>query len=101
MRNEPHNTNMAPRLRTPTPEPEKKNNAEDEEVTEENGENDLEKDIYKLPPPEPLGVNAFGEEETIRIPMSNATILDKNFEVKVRILILCSFQLTQRTSRFW
>merc|ERR1719411_96890 len=56
MKNEPHNTNMAPRLRTPTPEPEEKMEDENENNDEEQT---VEKDIYKLPPPEPLGVNAF------------------------------------------
>ena len=80
MKNEPHNTNMAPRLRTPTPEPEEKMEDENENNDEEQT---VEKDIYKLPPPEPLGVNAFGEEESIRIPMVEAKKMDKQFEVKV------------------
>ena len=81
MKNEPHNTNMAPRLRTPTPEPEEK--MEDEIENNDEEEQSVEKDIYKLPPPEPLGVNAFGEEESIRIPMVEAKTMDKTFEVKV------------------
>merc|ERR1712018_795248 len=78
MKNEPHNTNMAPRLRTPTPEPEKIDNEDNND-----GENvEMDKEFYKLPPPEPLGVNAFGEEESIRIPMVEARNMDKDFEVK-------------------
>ena len=54
MRNEPHNTNMAPRLRTPTPEPDK-DDAEDEDNNDESSEKDSDKNVFKLPPPEPLG----------------------------------------------
>ena len=81
---------MAPRLRTPTPEPEEKMEDENENNDEEQT---VEKDIYKLPPPEPLGVNAFGEEESIRIPMVEAKKMDKQFEVKVRMIFLENWDL--------
>ena len=77
MKNDPHNTNMAPRLRTPTPEP------EDEEKEDEDPESPkMDPDVYKLPPPEPLGVNAFGEEESLRVPQIEMPPLQKGFKVE-------------------
>ena len=90
MKNDPHNTNMAPRLRTPTPEPEENlQNGEDENATEEDDASSekmaktTDPDFYKLPPPEPLKVTEKGLEESIRVPKFEKEILTKDFEVKV------------------
>ena len=45
-------------------------------------------DIYKLPPPEPLKVTEEGLEESVRIPKFEKEMLTKDFEVKVRILLI-------------
>jgi len=92
MKNDPHNTNMAPRLRTPTPEPEENHrdqNGEDEDAIEEDditttNDNSTKNDpdVYKLPPPEPLRVTDEGMEESVRVPQIEAYTLDKDFEVK-------------------
>lgn len=89
MKNDPHNTNMAPRLRTPTPEPEENlQNGDDENATEEDDASSekmaktTDPDIYKLPPPEPLKVTEEGLEESVRIPKFEKEILTKDFEVK-------------------
>ncbi len=83
MKNDPHNRNMAPRVRTPTPEPRQEtadsNEIKENGVTEETG-NDTESDIYKLPPPEPL-LLVNGVETKIRIPPKNQTSLDKDFDI--------------------
>jgi len=89
MKNDPHNTNMAPRLRTPTPEPEE--NAQngdieepiddDDDSSEKNAKN-TDPDIYKLPPPEPLQVTEEGLEESVRVPKFEKGSLEENFEVK-------------------
>lgn len=97
MKNDPHNTNMAPRLRTPTPEPEEeqengpKENGEGgsgEEKDEEMDETQSTKedpDVYKLPPPEPLQLDEAGEEKRVRIPLIDREPIDKDFFVKVEI----------------
>jgi len=98
MKNDPHNTNMAPRLRTPTPEPEDKdqNNQNGDEENENNAEEDdappsekiakptpdSDPDIYKLPPPDPLKITDDGSEESARIPRFERDALTKGFEVK-------------------
>ena len=80
---------MAPRVRTPTPEPRLEsvdsNEIKENGVTEDlETRNDTESDIYKLPPPEPLLV--VNEVETkVRIPPKSPTSLDKDFDInKVR-----------------
>ena len=96
MKNDPHNTNMAPRLRTPTPEPEENlQNGDDTENATEEDEASSEKmakitdpDIYKLPPPEPLKVTEEGLEESVRIPKFEKEMLTKDFEVKVKIQLI-------------
>merc|ERR1712025_1468211 len=67
MKNDPHNTNMAPRLRTPTPEPEENGQngdieepVDDDDDTNEKNAKNTDPDIYKLPPPEPLQVTEEG-----------------------------------------
>ena len=90
MKNEPHNTNMAPRLRTPTPEPDPLeadggSGGDEGSNDEDSTEKDVEKDIYKLPVPEPLATNAFNEEESIRVPLVPAQAMDKSFEVTVNL----------------
>jgi hypothetical protein len=93
MINEPHNTNMAPRGRTPTPTPEEDQPDQATEGTEDNStttataadENDDEKDVYKLPDPEPIELNGFGEEESMRIAKIDPLPIQKNFEVMVKI----------------
>ena len=94
MKNEPHNTNMAPRLRTPTPEPDPlevdgtgSGGDEGNNDDEDSNEKEVEKNIYKLPPPEPLATNAFNEEESLRVPLVPAQAMDKSFEVKVILRI--------------
>ena len=94
MKNDPHNTNMAPRLRTPTPEPEEnlqngdeENATEEDDATSEKMVKTTDPDIYKLPPPEPLKVTEEGLEESVRIPKFEKEILTKDFEVKVMQLI--------------
>ena len=103
MKNEPHNTNMVPRLRTPTPEPgDKKDDEEEEKLDDESAMDDQSEDVYKLPPPEPLGVNALGEEESIRLPKIQMPLVPKNFMAKVSIktaiyaqwIILCDLIVT-------
>lgn len=88
MKNQPHNTNMAPRIRTPTPEPppvddevkddaksneldENKDLMKNEDNSQENGMGEPEAKkpkIYKLPPCVPLEVDENGHELRIRIP---------------------------------
>jgi hypothetical protein len=85
MKNDPHNTNMAPRLRTPTPEPEENlQNGDDAENATEEDEASSEKmakitdpDIYKLPPPEPLKVTEEGLEEVLGFQNSKKKCLRK------------------------
>lgn len=120
MKNEPHNTNMAPRIRTPTPEPpaEIEENEEGEKSQEENGKSgedvqdddrDTEKpkhperttpspsssttgepkakivkrdlSVYRLPPPESLDVDDFGNEMTLRKPQVKRPDIDKKFDI--------------------
>ena len=38
--------------------------------------------MYKLPPPEPLGINTFGEEESLRVPQIEMPPLQKGFKVE-------------------
>jgi len=89
MKNDPHNTNMAPRLRTPTPEPEENNQngdieepIDEDDATSEKNAKTTDPDIYKLPPPEPLQVTEEGVEESVRVPKFEKGILEKDFEVK-------------------
>jgi hypothetical protein len=89
MKNDPHNTNMAPRLRTPTPEPEENNQngdieepIDDDDDTSEKNSKTTDPDIYKLPPPEPLQVTDEGLEESVRVPKFEKGALEKDFEVK-------------------
>lgn len=89
MKNDPHNTNMAPRLRTPTPEPEEnaqngdiEEPIDDDDDTSEKNAKTTDPDIYKLPPPEPLQVTEEGVEESVRVPKFEKGSLEENFEVK-------------------
>ena len=81
MKNDPHNTNMAPRLRTPTPEPEDEEKEDSEDQNSDSPKENPDPDVYKLPPPEPLGINAFGEEESLRVPNIEMPPLQKGFKV--------------------
>lgn len=100
MKNDPHNTSMAPRLRTPTPEPnenpdqdsnkddqanEDSDNAEKEPPQAINTETEAENsepDVYKLPPPAPLEVGQDGKLIAIRNPIIAKQDITKDFTVK-------------------
>ena len=102
MKNDPHNTNMAPRLRTPTPEPRdepmangnKEDDANSDDLNDEMKQ--IEKhvqeitqkdpDIYKLPAPNPLETGENGETICVRIPNILREPITKDLEVKVIII---------------
>merc|ERR1719411_761929 len=48
MKNDPHNTNMAPRLRTPTPEPEDEEKEDSEDQNSDSPKENPDPDVYKL-----------------------------------------------------
>ncbi|KAJ9595611.1 hypothetical protein L9F63_013207, partial [Diploptera punctata] len=63
MANQPRNTNLVPKLRTPTPPPP----PDDSQTATEGGDSDGEivRDTYKMPPPVPI---PSGGKRTLRVP---------------------------------
>ena len=80
MKNQPSNTNMAPRMRTPTPEPDSEGEKEDakadkneeeaksEEGSEEAPKEDEEVKVYKMPDHQPLTKDEQDQIQSLRIP---------------------------------
>lgn len=92
MKNQPHNTNMAPRIRTPTPEPttddndpdSKSNDEKNDDDSTENVEDEPEQKrpkIYRLPPCTPLPIDDDGEEMKLRIPGPLSVQKSENLDI--------------------
>ncbi|GLH03999.1 Lin-37-like protein [Gryllus bimaculatus] len=80
MANQPHNTNLVPKLRTPTPEPPPDESNPLLEGTSGSGDDaDLVRDTYKMPPPLPLPDGEL-ERKRLRIP---SPILREHEEIEL------------------
>ncbi|XP_049800705.1 protein lin-37 homolog [Schistocerca nitens] len=97
MANQPHNTNLVPKMRTPTPEP------PSEDVMEQNAKDPV-RNMYKMPPPEPLQLDQKNYQVNIRIPSplprecTEDIILDYDIQPAVPKEMLLQEHLTRWTA---